>query len=109
MHAHTHAYMHTPKEANVTIQICATCVGILSVNRCPPLADPADGMVSCSLGVDRIPTNSDTCDVTCDDGFDLSGSSSRTCQVQDGRGSWSGVAATCRGKLLIYIYVLQCI
>ena len=34
----------------------------------------------------------DTCTVTCDDGFDLSGSETRTCQDD---GSWSGTEAVC--------------
>ena len=55
--------------------------------QCPTLTDPENGIISCTgNGV------GDTCTVTCDDGFDLSGSETRTCQDD---GSWSGTEAVC--------------
>jgi len=54
---------------------------------CAPLIAPDNGMIQCSgTSVDDI------CVFTCDDGFELSGSSSRTCQDD---GTWSGTEAVC--------------
>ena len=59
---------------------------------CPDLRDPMNGMISCSLM--RSPTFSyeDNCSFTCDTGFELTGSSERTCQSN---GSWSGSPVSC--------------
>jgi len=60
---------------------------LLIVVQCPVLTAPDNGMISCTgNGV------GDTCTVTCDDGFELSGSETRTCQDD---GSWSGTDAEC--------------
>ena len=68
---------------------------------CPSLTDLANGMINCSLGDDGFPSPGDTCTVTCDDDYELTGSSTRTCQ---GNGSWSGSDATCsRGEWLIML------
>jgi len=55
--------------------------------QCPVLTAPDNGMISCTgNGV------GDTCTYTCDDGFELSGSDTRTCQDDQ---TWSGTDATC--------------
>ena len=41
----------------------------------------------------------DTCTVSCDDGYELSGSETRTCQ---GDGTWSGTDATCSAGIVLY-------
>ena len=56
------------------------------------LIGPANGMISCSLGGDGLPNPEETCTVTCDDGYELTGSDSRTCQND---GSWNGSDAMC--------------
>ena len=87
-------------------------VGHLSDNRCPLLPHPDDGNVTCSLTRDDAPADGESCSITCDSDFDLSGSSSRTCQIQSGRGSWTGTAATCRGMYSgtsSCIYISYCI
>jgi len=43
----------------------------------------------------------DTCTITCDDGFELSGSDTRTCQDD---GTWSGTDATCSEGLCNYLH-----
>ena len=63
---------------------------------CPLLTDPNNGMINCSLGDDGVPSYEDTCSYTCDIGYQLNGSDTRTCQSD---GSWSGTNAMCsRGK-----------
>ena len=59
---------------------------------CPPLTDPRNGMINCSLGDDEVPSYEDTCSFTCNTGYELTGSDTRTCQ-SDGR--WSGNDAMC--------------
>ena len=49
-------------------------------------------MVECSLGMDGIPSEGDTCVYQCDDGFGVQGSHDRECQSD---GSWSGTDTTC--------------
>ena len=61
---------------------------------CPPLIDPNNGLISCSLDNDQDPSYEDTCSFTCNTGYELTGSDTRTCQSN---GSWSGTNATCRG------------
>ena len=90
MHGLLHAHI-------LPLSTYVTPIGQLSDNRCPLLPDPADGSITCSLTRNDAPTDGESCSITCDSGFDLSGSSSRTCQIQSGRGSWTGTGATCRG------------
>ena len=66
---------------------------ILLLVSCPSLDNPSNGMVSCSLGGDEVPSFEDTCSFTCDTGYELTGSDTRTCQSN---GNWSGSIAMCR-------------
>ena len=69
---------------------------------CPPLDDPINGMINCSLGDDEVPSYEDTCYFICNTGYELTGSDTRTCQSD---GSWSGNSAMCsRGE-----YVVCCV
>ena len=53
-------------------------------------------MINCLLRDDGAPSYEDTCSFTCDTGYELTGSESRTCQVN---GTWSGSIAMCiRGE-----------
>jgi len=72
---------------------------------CPSLTDPKNGAISCSLGYDGVPSYEDTCSFTCNTGYELTGSDTRTCQSD---GSWSGSDDVCRrGRChLCYIYVV---
>ena len=48
------------------------------------------------MGDDGIPSNEDTCSITCNTGYELTGSDTRTCQSD---GNWSGSDDVCkRGK-----------
>ena len=67
---------------------------------CPALNDPSNGMLNCSLGDDGVPSYEDTCSFTCNTGYNLTGSGSRTCQSD---GTWSGSVVMCsRGKWFIH-------
>ena len=68
------------------------CAFFLLVS-CPSLSDPDNGMISCSLGGDGVPSYEDTCTYTCDTGYELTGgSSTRDCQSDK---AWSGSKAIC--------------
>ena len=61
---------------------------------CTLLTDPNHGVMACSL-------KDDTCSFTCNTGYELTGSDTRTCQ-NDGR--WSGSESKCRiGECCIYV------
>ena len=62
------------------------------VPTCPPLTAPDNGDIDCSLGDDGEANPGDTCTFTCDDGYELGGSTSRTCGDD---GNWSGTDTTC--------------
>jgi len=65
-----------------------------SIVTCPVLTAPDNGQISCSPGIDSL---GDTCTFTCDDGFEISGTESRTC-LDDG--TWNGEDDTvCTGKV----------
>ena len=50
-------------------------------------------MITCSLGGDGVPGDpGDTCTYTCNNGYELTGSMTRTCQSD---GTWSGSDTTC--------------
>ena len=68
------------------------CLISLSVS-CPSLTDPDNGVINCSLGDDGFPSYEDTCSFTCNTGYELTGSDTRTCQSD---GSWSGSDDVCR-------------
>ena len=59
---------------------------------CPPLFRPSNGMINCSLGGDEIYSYEDTCIFTCNTGYELTGSDTRSCQSD---GSWSGTFGLC--------------
>ena len=57
-------------------------------------------MINCSLGDDAVPSYGDTCSITCNTGYELTGSDTRTCQSD---GSWSGSIAMCsRGEWFLF-------
>ena len=60
---------------------------------CTSLTDPNNGVVYCSLGDDGISSFEDTCDFTCNTGYELTGSDTRTCQSD---GNWSGTESMCK-------------
>ena len=78
---------------------------------CLSLTAPENGMINCSLGDDGVPSYEETCSFTCNTGYELTGSDTRTCQ---GDGSWSDTDVMCiRGEysyyLAIYVYTVSAI
>ena len=59
---------------------------------CPSLTAHNDGGITCSLGDDGVPSYEDTCSFTCNTGYELTGSDTRTCQSN---GSWNGTEGMC--------------
>ena len=73
------------------------------VVQCSTLTDPDNGMISCSLGDDGVPSYEDTCSFTCNTGYELTGSDTRTCQSD---GSWNGSDDVCRRGIYFIICLL---
>ena len=53
---------------------------------CPLLDNPNNGMINCLLGDDNFISYEDICHFTCNTGYEVTGSDTRTCQSD---GSWS--------------------
>ena len=72
---------------------------------CLQLVNPVDGMMSCSLSFSPLILYEDVCNFTCNTGYELTGSDTRTCQSD---GSWSGSDVFCigstRGNLALMSY-----
>jgi len=58
---------------------------------CDSLIESVNGVLECLLG-DDIPDPGESCNVTCDDGYELTGNATRTCQDD---GTWDGEEAEC--------------
>ena len=64
--------------------------------QCDTLTPPSDGVITlCSSGGMGVGYEGDTCSFTCNTGYELTGSDTRTCQSN---GSWSGTETICRSK-----------
>ena len=62
-------------------------------------------MINCSLGDDGVHSYEDTCSFTCNTGYELTGSDTRTCQSD---GSWNGSDDVCRrGNVNVTVTCLQ--
>ena len=73
----------------VTYIILFVCLDI----RCDNLSAPANGgITSCSSGRVGVGYERDICSFTCNTGYELTGSTQRTCQSD---GSWSGSPVSC--------------
>jgi len=70
---------------------------------CLLLDDQPNGIVNCSPGDDNVPSYEDTCSFTCNIGYKLIGSDTRTCQSN---GSWSGSDPECiRGNQYLFVQI----
>ena len=70
------------------------------------LTNPHNGMINCLLGDDGVPSYEDTCSFTCNTGYELTGSDTRTCQSN---GNWSGSDDVCRRGIYILNYIVCCL
>ena len=62
--------------------------------QCDKLPTPSNGEItSCSSGSIGVGYDRDTCSFTCNTGYELTGSNTRTCQSD---GSWSGTKTMCK-------------
>ena len=61
--------------------------------QCDDLSTPTNGNVTCSSGRVGVGYEGDTCSFTCNTGYELTGSDTRTCQSDR---SWSGTDTVCR-------------
>ena len=76
------------------MRLLATILIFITDMRCDSLLIPANGEItSCSSGRVGVGYEGDTCNFTCDTGYKLTGSDTRTCQSD---GSWSGINGVCR-------------
>ena len=67
--------------------------------QCLILTTPSNGEISsCSFGSIEVGYEGDTCNFTCNTGYELTGSDTRTCQSD---GSWSGTETMCRRGMYI--------
>ena len=81
-------YFHYSGHNNIKIYNF-TYIGV----QCDNLSTPANGEItSCSSGRVGVGYEGDTCNFTCNTGYELTGSSERTCQSD---GSWSGSPVSC--------------
>ena len=70
---------------------------------CSLLNDLNNGVTSCHSGNDGVLSYEDTCSFTCNTGYELTGSDTRTCQSD---GSWSGDIAYCvKGSVHYTCYI----
>ena len=56
-------------------------------------------MINCSMGDDGVPSYEDTCSFTCNTGYELTGSNTRTCQSDR---SWSDSDDVCRRGTVLF-------
>ena len=84
---------------NAWFSVDNKCYTVGTSNSCSPLTDPNNGVIKCFLGDDGVPSYEDICSFTCNTGYELTGSDTRTCQSD---GSWSGSDAVCkRGQHIV--------
>ena len=77
--------------------ICKESSSILHVVPCDELPQPEHGLVICDNGDDGTTSYQDVCRYTCVEGFELMGSSSRSCLST---GMWSDNEPMCiRGEM----------
>ena len=73
-----------------------------SIAICPKIFAPVGGTISCQLGANNVANPGETCQFKCDDGFTLTGSSSRTCQNDR---TWSGTEPMCGTGMICSINI----
>ena len=83
------------------IYTCFSHVKLLIDIRCNDLSSPANGEItSCSSGRVGVGYEGDACSFTCNTGYELTGSDTRTCQSD---GSWSDTDVICSRGIASYV------
>ena len=79
----------------IAIHACMSGINVFIADiPCDDLLVPINGeIVSCSSGRVGVGYEGDTCSFTCNTGYELTGSNTRTCQND---GNWSGSDVVCR-------------
>ena len=75
-----------------TIQLATKCFHCVYIVQCQADSKVDNGNLTCSLGNDGIHSFEDTCSITCNTGYTLTGSNTRMCLSN---GSWSGMDGRC--------------
>jgi len=65
---------------------------------CSPLTDLKNGVMTCSLEDDGVPSYKDTCSFTCNIGYEITGSDTRICGSNR---KWSGRRTICRRGIVL--------
>jgi len=68
------------------------CSFYMNTVPCPSLTDPENGVMTCLLGDDGVPSYEDICNFKCNNYFTQSGSHTRICQSDE---NWSGSETIC--------------
>ena len=77
----------------IDVMCIILAMNLPSDNQCVNLSTPVNGeIMSCSSGRVGVGYEGDTCSFTCNTGYELTGSDTRTCQSD---GSWSGTDDMC--------------
>ena len=92
---HTHTHTYTCTSPILLHDAYSNYWFYLSIVYCPKLRDPDNGLVTCKVGHDGLPSFQETCDVMCNTGYAVNGSKTRMCQ---GDKTWSGDGICHRGK-----------
>ena len=77
--------------------IISACIHVPIDIQCDNLTIPSNGGMSCSSGIMGMGYEGETCTFTCNTGYELIGSSTRTCQSD---GNWSGSQTRCIGMYI---------
>ena len=98
-------YVYTSSYINLVLVIrmhLAMKLCVYFTVQCSKLTDPLNGMILCSPGDDEVSSYEDICSFTCNTGYKLTGSDTRTCQND---GNWNGTNSTCeRGNNMWFIF-----
>ena len=86
-------------KVKLTILLCL-CLPTLSIVTCPALRIPQNG-ASPDCYSNQIQRFNTSCQINCNPGYQLAGSSVRTCMEN---GEWSGLYTICTGMHYMYRY-----
>ena len=77
---------------NIIVSMHIEFLYFLADRQCLNLTTQSNGGMSCSSGREGVGYDEDICSFTCNTGYELTGSDTRTCQSD---GNWSGSETLC--------------